>query len=726
MNYWSLGASSPVIVLALVLFGLAGWTFYTHLARGAGRRGVVVLESVRFLLIVLLLVTLLRPEFVRQLERNDLPEVAIFFDASGSMATRDVPGEEGNLSRAEWVEARLAEEFWSGLEGKARVVVEDFSAVPREGGSQGTDLSGALAAAFQRRANLQAVLLLTDGDWNQGPSPLHMATRFRENGIPVYSVAVGQETPLPDLALTHVSAPSYGLFGEQISIPFRVQNHLPREVRTTVVLWNEEREETRKEIVVPALSELQEGIVWSPRAEGEKLLTLRLPVELEETLVENNEWSFPISVRVETLKVLVIDSYPRWEYRFLRNALERDPGVEMHCLLLHPEMGPGGGRHYLESFPGTKEEIARYDVIFLGDVGIGEGELTEADGALIRGLVEQQSSGLVFLPGRRGRHLSLLESPLQELLPVVLDTSRPRGIPLQNENALHLSTLGRNHFLTRFDSDEERNEEIWKYLPGFYWSAAVEKSRPGSEVLAVHASMRNSWGRIPLLVTRNFGSGKVLFMGTDSAWRWRRGVEDLFHYRFWSQVVRWMAHQRHLAQKEGIRLAYSPEAPQVGDNVFLQATVLNSAGFPVDEGPVVGLITAPSGRRERVEFSSLEEGWGVFKSGFRPQEGGAYEVYVGAETHGRQLETRILVTEPELEKVGQPVNAAILEEIAEVTGGMSGSMEALGQIVARISTLPEPKPVEQRVRLWSDPWWGGVILLLLSVYWAGRKWLGLI
>ena len=27
-------------------------------------------------------------------------------------------------------------------------------------------------------------------------------------------------------------------------------------------------------------------------------------------------------------------------------------------------------------------------------------------------------------------------------------------------------------------------------------------------------------------------------MGSDSAWRWRRGVEDKFHYRFWSQVVR--------------------------------------------------------------------------------------------------------------------------------------------------------------------------------------------
>ena len=57
-------------------------------------------------------------------------------------------------------------------------------------------------------------------------------------------------------------------------------------------------------------------------------------------------------------------------------------------------------------------------------------------------------------------------------------------------------------------------------LPGFYWSTAVTKSRPGTEVLAVHSELRNQFGRIPLLAIRNAGRGKVLFMGTDSAWRW--------------------------------------------------------------------------------------------------------------------------------------------------------------------------------------------------------------
>jgi hypothetical protein len=550
--------------------------------------------------------------------------------------------------------------------------------------------------------------------------------RFREQGVPIFAAAVGRETPVPDLALDSVSPPSYGIFGEQISIPFRIVNHLPREVRTYVTLDEANREESRKELVIPALGEWQDAILWSPRKVGESSLSLKLPLQPDEGIVENNEKTFRVGVRVETLKVLVVDSLPRWEYRYLRNALARDPGVEMSSLLFHPGMGVGGGRNYLNAFPGTKEQISRYDVIFLGDVGVGPDELSEKDCELIKGLVEQQSSGLVFLPGRRGRQHSLINGPLKELLPVVMDEAKTEGLSLLNESTLTLSKVGRRHLLTRFDADENRNDELWKQLPGFFWSAAVEKSRPGSEVLAVHSSQRNAWGRMPLLVTRPAGSGKVLFMGTDSAWRWRRGVEDKYHYRFWSQVVRWMAHQRHLSGKQGIRLSYTPESPAVGDTVFLQATVFDASGFPIEEGPVAGKITSPGGRAERLDFQALEGGWGVFKSSFMAQEGGDYQIAIASEKHGRQLETPLQVTQPVREKVGRPVNAEILRELAVMTRGASGSHDSLDKLVQQISLLPEPKPAERRTRLWSDPRWGGLLLFLLGIYWAGRKLAGLV
>ncbi|MBM3875134.1 MAG: VWA domain-containing protein [Verrucomicrobia bacterium] len=732
MSHWSFATSLPLILLGAAVWGAAAWLSWTNWRRRRTRSSAL-LESLRLVIVTLLGFTLLRPEFVKIIQRTEQPEIAVLLDASGSMVSRDIKQGSNIVTRAAWLGSQRAAKFWAPLERSAKVLVEEFSTPPRGSNvtaaavaDSGTDLNAALDGVLLRSKNLKAVLVLTDGDWNAGKSPLGTATRFREQNVPVFAVGVGAERPLPDLILEKVTAPSYGLIGEQISIPFKIQNHLPREIKTTLTIAEPDGEETKREVTIPALGQLADAVVWSPRLVGETTLKLRVPPESDEALTDNNELPIRIAVRSETLKVLVVDSLPRWEYRYLRNALERDPGVEMHCLLYHPGMVTGGGRGYLPTFPSSKELLSKYDVIFLGDVGMGDGELTERDCELIRGLVEQQSSGLVFLPGRRGRELTFLKSPLAELFPVTLDERKPEGIGLQNEGPLMLTSMGKGHLLTRFDADENRNDEIWKALPGFYWSAAVEKSRPGSEVLAVHSSQRNTWGRIPLLVTRSAGSGKVLFMGTDSAWRWRRGVEDKYHYRFWSQVARWMAHQRHLSERPGIRLTFSPETPQVGDTVFLQTTVLDASGFPVERGPVAGRITSPGGRVERLDFGHIEGGWGVFKSQFVAQAGGAHKILVTADTFGRRLETEVNITQPVREKVGQPANHQILRELSALTGGAVTVADDLKGIIEKISALPEPKPLELRIRLWSNPWWGGSILFLLAVYWIGRKFAGML
>ena len=122
----------------------------------------------------------------------------------------------------------------------------------------------------------------------------------------------------------------------------------------------------------------------------------------------------------------------------------------------------------------------------------------------------------------------------------------------------------------------------------------------------------------------------------------------------------------------------------------------------------------------------LEGGWGVFKSAFAALESGRYKIEVASEAHGRHLETELLVAPPLLEKLGQPVNAEVLSEISAVSRGASFTAGDLDKVVKQISLLPDPKPVEKRVRLWSDPRWGGALLFLLTVYWVGRKWAGLV
>ena len=233
----SLAAPVSVIIFAILAWAAAGWLSFANWRRASNRRIAFRLEALRFLLITILAATLLRPEYVQTLERTAAPEIAILTDASDSMKTRDVSLTNGIVSRQAWLARQLGRQFWQPLLAKAKVSIEPFAApATNQNAINGTDLNLALENALHRYKNLKAVLLLTDGDWNMGHSPLGAATQYREQNIPIFAVPVGRETPVPDLVLESVSAPSYGLLGEEIAVAFKVVSHLPREVKTTVTI----------------------------------------------------------------------------------------------------------------------------------------------------------------------------------------------------------------------------------------------------------------------------------------------------------------------------------------------------------------------------------------------------------------------------------------------------------------------------------------------------------
>ncbi len=714
---------SVIVLIAAAFCCLISWR------RSGYTRSMLWLEILRFVLIALVVLTLNQPEFVQVIKPQEQPTLVILHDTSGSMKTQDVvnplaPAEKPR-TREESVAPVILPELWKPVEGRMKVVFEPFSSQPPTV-EKGTDLNQALQAAADKHANLRGIVLLSDGDWNMGQAPSAAASALRVKNVPVFSVGVGSEERLPDMELAASDAPTFGVVNKSLRIPFRVISWLPADKDIKVSLNGTRGEKIEKNVRVTGMGQLQDTIEWKPEKTGDYELTIEIPVDASETLTDNNKLTIPISIRDEELKVLVVESYPRWEYRYLRNALERDPGVEVSCLLYHPDLeSVGGGRGYLDQFP-TEKELFEYDVVFLGDVGIGGKQLTPQDCVNLRQLVRSQAGGLVFLPGFRGFQNSLQTSELEELYPVVLDPAHPKGHGSSRPSRFALTEAGRRSLLTRLEPDDSANETVWNALPGFQWYAAALRAKIGSQVLATHDSDSSSSGRVPLIATRTVGTGKVLFMGSDGAWRWRKGVEDLYHYRFWGQVVRWMAYQRNMSQGESMRLFYSPDRPEAGNVLTLNANVMSTAGDPLRTGTVVVQTLSPSGQTDSVRLAPAgEDSWGLFTGTFTPTEGGQYKfVTTCAETGGR-LETTIAVQGQEKELIGQPARTDVLKEIAQVTRGELTTVSEIQGLVDRIAAMPEPEPLNRPFRLWSHPAWAAMIVVLLGVFWTGRKLAGL-
>lgn len=718
--------------LGIIALLVVAYLCYVSWRRSPHPGRTAALEALRFFIALLVVILLWQPEWRTVINPTTKPKIAVLWDDSRSMETLDAElpavllgeGESGGIvARKDWAKSALESELWEPLRsGGANDLITQAFASPAKEGLSGSDLSKPLTELLDRENNLRAVVMLSDGDFNLGDPPVGAAQKYRLRGVPIFTIPVGNETRLPDLDLLTVTAPTYGIVGENVQIPFTIRSSLDRQVRTIVRLKDESGRERTKNIVLSPNVETYDSILWRLEKEGSSTLTLSIPVEDGELVSANNTHIFTIAGRPEKIRVLVVETLPRWEYRFLRNALSRDPGVELSCLLLRPGLGAGGGKDYIEKFPETLEELSKYDVVFLGDVGIGPDQLTKEQAERIRGLVENQASGVVFLPGPQGNQQTLVDSVLSDLLPVILDEKQPKGFPETLATPLNLTTEGRASLLTLLGDSEEENPEIWKRLPGFFWHAPVVRAKGGTEVLAVHGNRRGPFGPVPLLVTKMAGSGKVLFMGIDSAWRWRKGVEDLYHYRFWGQVARWMSYQRNMAAGQRVRLFFTPERPEPGATVTLKANAFDGNGAPLKEGVVSVDVTSPDGSVRRIELEKNESEWGAYSGRFKVDLPGEWKLRAIADSSpDLPTETTIIAQGVDIEKTGQPAMPKVLEEISRVSFGRMIMPDQLGDLIRDIDALPEPRPLENRIPLWSH--WATLLLIVIlsGVFWAGRK-----
>jgi hypothetical protein len=719
---WSV-AVSVIVVLITAGFCFVAWR------RSGYRPAQGMLELLRLTLVAIAAVMLNQPEWIEEFRPEEKPSIVVLWDASTSMETRDALRADNPsappTTRREAIAGLGDPASWARLKERMNVVIQPFSE-PKAG--RGTDLYDPLAEAPEKVRNLRGIVLASDGDWNEGQPPVQAAAKLRMKGLPVFVVPAGSPTRLPDVELIGLDAPTFGVSGKSVRVPFTIESSLPREYVTTVTLRTSDGDELTKEVRIAPMGRTNDWVVWKPKAIGDYTLTLNIPKHPDEALPDNNRISAPIAIREEKLRVLVIESTPRWEYRYLRNALSRDPGVEVSCLLFHPGLTkPGGGnKDYIKAFPNGLDELSKYDVVFLGDVGVGDGQLTAEQCRLLKGIVEHQASGLVFLPGPLGREFSLLDTELGDLCPVVMDSSQPGGWGSRTPNHFDLTELGRRSLLTKLADTQDDNAEVWEGLPGFQWYAPVLRAKAGSDVLCVHKDASNESGRLPLLVTRTFGAGKVLFMGTDGAWRWRKGVEDKYHYRFWGQVVRWMAYQRNMNKGETMRLYYVPDQPKMNQTLALHANVMERSGEPLHGGDVTAKITAPSGKVETLRFTSAGDEWGVYTGRFSAEEPGKHQVVLSCKQTGATLETTFFVQGVAAERIGKPARLDVLEEVARVTRGKVIAADRIDEVIRSLAELPDPPPSVRRVQLWSHPVLAGILVVLMGVFWAGRKAIGLV
>lgn len=236
-------------------------------------------------------------------------------------------------------------------------------------------------------------------------------------------------------------------------------------------------------------------------------------------------------------RILFVDALPRWEYRYLKTALTREPAFDVHCFLTSadpdfPQEYSGLFAAPLASLPEKIETLLGYDVVILGDVA--PENWPSAPGLLNR-FVKEHGRGLVLIAGEAHMPRSWAGTELDPLLPVVIATDPPEH---QGEFGYRLTEDGKRSRITALAEDPARSAELWDAgLAPLQWILAT-RARTGAHALVETGPETQP---VPLVVTMESGTGRVFFSSTDESWRWRSRVGDQPWSSFWKRAIAWAA-----------------------------------------------------------------------------------------------------------------------------------------------------------------------------------------
>jgi len=578
-------------------------------------------------------------------------------------------------------------------------------------------------AAGQR---VSGVLLFSDGQNTGGASPADAAAAaraYRRDGAPVYAVPIGSTADIQDVAIIDVYTSGLVAKKDTVRVHVTIEAHGFDGQLTKVELVAHSREgETvlaTKELVLSGTEQQQVELTFVAEESGPQYLEVRVPEHPNESqqLRANNHDVTYVRVSEKKLKVLLLDGRPRWDFRFLKNALRRDNGVAGRLstddpeVVVETEWRRMSAAEQAKALPATIEEISEYDVIILGDVS-PELLNREREDLLIRA-VQEHGVGLIVEAGPE--YMPHAYGPdFQELLPVVVKEGvAGREAKVFEPFRMEVSASGAVHETMRLYEDIGRNQVVWSRMPEYYWCAAVERPAAGAEVLAWNPSVRLAQGKLPLISWHAAGEGKVMFIATDSTWLWRRTVGDRFFYKFWGQSLRSMAARDESGGAKSF-IEVRPVRVQPGEEATIELTAfVDDEGKPREEPELVVAINGPGGSSS-IKLQRDPRRTGRYRGSFLPTEAGKHAVSYtppsGDPEQGAEALLNVMIAPEEFR---QPqLNRATLAGLAQATGGSLIPVDQLASLERKLTGKTLTTKRQDQATIW-DNWLVLVILVLV-------------
>ncbi len=690
--------------------------------------------------------------------RQQVAWVAGRVGLAADAAARDAVAARGNGSsppadpppRLEQVAQLVRQQVLPAVRERSQVEMLGFSSriepmpltawldMTRSDAAASTDLTQALTHAGQDLAAgaISAVLLVTDGRHNASASdPAAAAAALRDSRGEgrLLIVPIGSSRRSRDVVVHHVQAPRSVIEGDVIVVEATVEAHAYAGHKLVVELVDESEavlEQRRLEIGSDWF--VRQVAFQQPAEElGPKELTVRVQPLPEERSLSNNQATVRVQVVEDEPHVLLADERARWEYRYLKNLFRRDDRVEHEELLLDPQPETGAAQ-----LPREVAGWERYRVVILGDLP-RDALPVQAQEALA-GYVAERGGTLVVIAGRGSMPAAYRDEPLAGLLPV-----RERPLPGAAGDLgwrVGLAPAGLAEPAVHLGEDAQSAARIWSELTDrrpIYDLSRFSEPRETAHVLMdarLHGAAADAASSRAYLSWQRYGRGRVVYIASPTTYRLRFGHGDVYHHRFWGELLRWAIGREIPGGSKRVHLSTDDTryAEDEAVEVMLRLSQADRSGRVgaqprievVADGQVVRDVALEAGERAgsyRARLRDLPTGELVLRAaGDDVDELLVSEGFVG------HVETRIVVQPDARAELRDPrADLPTLRRIAEASGGVMVPATAVELAVRELDLAANVTHRSEHVPLW--PRWAclWIFVACLTIEWTLRKSIGL-
>lgn len=721
----------PAWLLAALLVAAAGvmlWLFLRRRTQWRGAARASLLAGLQGAVIGLLLLMLWQPALSVATLRSQQNVVAVVLDASLSMGI-----EEDGRTRLETARAALDGGLLEKLRAKYPVRLytagADLKRVDSLGAVQpaetATRLGDSLKSAAGEASTLPvgAVVLVSDGADNDGGLDQQTIATLRAARLPVHAIGVGRERPVNDIEISAVEAPARALPGARLNAYVTLRQHGFAGGAAALTVRDGQKVIASRQLRLDGDGKQTiEAITFQAGEPGARAFGFSVEPLEAETNRANNAVTRIVNVEDRRPRILYVEGEPRWEMKFIRRAAEEDKNLELISILRTTQnkiyrQGIGDPRELQDGFPATVEELFNYEALIIGTVEAGY--FSGPQQALIREFADRRGGGVLFLGGRAALSEGGWQStPVAEMLPVEL---------LARRNTFHrepakveLAERGLDSLITRIEEGVQQNAARWKSLPPLADYQETGAPKPGALVLAqlVPASGRRS----PLLVTQNYGRGRVAVMATGGTWKWQmlQDSKDTSHERFWQQLMRWL-----VADTRG-RVSATTSSTLINDSarVQLRADIRDNNYLPLAEAAAEARLIGPGGLADSVALLPDPQKPGQYSAEWQAPEPGSYLAEIVAR-RGEQEIARDVATfrreDGHAENFRTEQNRELLERLAAQTGGRYYALDAADGLIDEIDFSEAGLSVRETHDLWDMPLAFLLLAALKAAEWLLRR-----